>query len=77
MIAPTSPSPRHRALETLSAWVLALLWLLPLLYALWTAFHPAAYATRFVPDAPLTLQNFANAWQAAPFRATSSTPSCW
>jgi sn-glycerol 3-phosphate transport system permease protein len=67
MIAPGSPfGQRHRALETLSAWVLALLWLLPLLYALWTAFHPAAYATRFVPDAPLTLQNFANAWQAAP-----------
>ena len=68
MIAPTSPfAERHRALETVSAWVLALLWLLPLLYALWTAFHPAAYATRFVPDAPLTLQNFANAWHAAPF----------
>ena len=68
MNAPTSPFPAgSRTLETLSAWMLALLWLLPLLYALWTAFHPAAYATRFVLDAPLTLENFANAWQAAPF----------
>ncbi len=54
-------------LETVGAWMLGLLWLLPLLYAAWTAFHPAAYATRFEPLAPLTLDNFATAWQAAPF----------
>jgi sn-glycerol 3-phosphate transport system permease protein len=47
--------------------VLGLLWLLPLIYAIWTAFHPAEFATRFEPTAPLTLQNFANAWAAAPF----------
>jgi len=58
---------RRRGLETVSAWVLGLLWVLPLVYAIWTAFHPAAYATRFVLSAPLTLQNFANAWAAAPF----------
>ena len=34
---------------------------------MWTAFHPAAYSTRFELGAPLTLQNFVNAWQAAPF----------
>lgn len=56
-----------RVLETTAAWVLGLLWLLPLVYAVWTAFHPAAFATRFELDAPLTLQNFANAWAAAPF----------
>lgn len=56
-----------RLLETIAAWILGLLWLLPLVYAVWTAFHPAAYATRFVLDAPLTLENFANAWKAAPF----------
>jgi sn-glycerol 3-phosphate transport system permease protein len=33
----------------------------------WTAFHPAEYSTRFVPGAPLTLENFAKAWAAAPF----------
>ncbi len=56
-----------RALETLGAWLLALLWLLPLAYAIWTAFHPAEFSARFVPTAPLTLVNFANAWDAAPF----------
>ncbi len=38
-----------------------------LLYAIWTAFHPAAYSTRFDLTAPLTLENFARAWDAAPF----------
>lgn len=56
-----------RALETLGAWLLGLIWVLPLLYAVWTAFHPAAYATHFDPLAPLTLENFATAWVAAPF----------
>ena len=27
-------------LDTLAAWLLALLWLLPLLFAVWTAFRP-------------------------------------
>jgi sn-glycerol 3-phosphate transport system permease protein len=56
-----------RALETTGAWLLGLLWMLPLAYAMWTAFHPAEFATRFVPSAPLTLDNFARAWEAAPF----------
>ncbi|MEY3522078.1 MAG: hypothetical protein RLZZ177_2793 [Pseudomonadota bacterium] len=54
-------------LDTIAAWVLALLWLLPLAYAVWTAFHPAEYSTRFELLAPLTLDNFRNAWAAAPF----------
>lgn len=54
-------------LETIAAWLLGFLWILPLAYAVWTAFHPAANATRFDLSAPLTLQNFAAAWQAAPF----------
>jgi sn-glycerol 3-phosphate transport system permease protein len=56
-----------RILETVGAWLLAVLWILPLAYAVWTAFHPAEYSARFVPTAPLTLENFANAWRAAPF----------
>jgi sn-glycerol 3-phosphate transport system permease protein len=56
-----------KALETLAAWLLAILWVLPLLFAIWTAFHPAEYSTRLVLAAPLTLQNFRNAWEAAPF----------
>lgn len=54
-------------LDTLGAWALGLLWILPLAYAVWAAFHPPAYATRFDLFAPLTLDNFARAWQAAPF----------
>ena len=50
-----------------AAWLLALLWILPLVYAVWTAFHPAEYSTRFDLFAPLTLDNFSRAWAAAPF----------
>jgi sn-glycerol 3-phosphate transport system permease protein len=56
-----------RFLNTLGAWTLGILWLLPLIYAFWTAFHPAAFAVRFDLLAPLTLENFAKAWDAAPF----------
>ena len=54
-------------LDTLGAWLLGLLWILPLAYAVWAAFHPPAYATRFDLLAPLTLENFSRAWHAAPF----------
>jgi len=56
-----------RSLETTGAWLLGALWVLPLAYAFWTAFHPGEFSTRFVLSAPLTLSNFAKAWQAAPF----------
>lgn len=52
---------------TLGAWLLAVLWVLPLLYAFFAAFHPPEYATRFDLFAPLTLDNFRRAWNAAPF----------
>jgi sn-glycerol 3-phosphate transport system permease protein len=64
---PYQPRGFGLALETAGAWLLAILWLLPLLYAIWTAFHPSAYATRFDLTAPLTLDNFVAAWNAAPF----------
>lgn len=54
-------------LETVAAWVLAVLWLSPLLYAFWAAFHPPEFAIRFEPTAPLTLANFVAAWEQAPF----------
>ncbi len=54
-------------LETAGAWLLAILWIAPLLYAFWTAFHPPEYATQFDLTAPLTLKNFEAAWQVAPF----------
>jgi sn-glycerol 3-phosphate transport system permease protein len=56
-----------RILNTLAAWCLAIMWLLPLVYAIWTAFHPGEYETRFDLFAPLTLQNFVQAWSEAPF----------
>ena len=56
-----------RMLNTTGAWALGILWLAPLLYAVWTAFHPGAYSTRFDLFAPLTLENFRAAWAAAPF----------
>ena len=56
-----------RLLNTTGAWALGILWLAPLLYAVWTAFHPSAYSTRFDLFAPLTLENFRAAWAAAPF----------
>lgn len=54
-------------LDTLAAWLLALMWILPLVYAFWTAFHPSEFSTRFDLSAPLTLDNFRRAWAAAPF----------
>ncbi len=54
-------------LETAAAWLLGIVWILPLVYAVWTAFHPAANATRFELGAPLTLDNFRAAWATAPF----------
>ena len=55
------------AVETVAAWLLGVLWILPLVYAIWTAFHPPAFSTRFAFNAPLTLDNFVKAWHAAPF----------
>jgi sn-glycerol 3-phosphate transport system permease protein len=56
-----------RAVEGTGAWLLGILWAAPLLFAVWTAFHPVEYAAHFDLAAPLTLENFARAWEAAPF----------
>ena len=72
MSAPARPDPYAptgvwRALESAAAWLLAILWMLPLAFAVWAAFHPPDYTTRFALLAPLTLDNFSRAWEAAPF----------
>ena len=67
MSGPFQTNGYDRLLNTLGAWVLGLLWFLPLIYAVWTAFHPADYAVRVELIAPQTLENFVKAWQAAPF----------
>jgi len=64
---PFEPAGFARGVDTAAAWTLAILWALPLLYAVWTAFHPSAYSARFELMAPLTLENFVRAWDAAPF----------
>lgn len=52
---------------TLTAWVLGAIWMLPLLYAFWAAFHAGSDAISFSLSAPLTLSNFKEAWSQAPF----------
>ena len=53
--------------DTVGAWLLALIWVLPLAYAFWSAFHPTEFSTHFDLLAPLTLDNFFAAWRRAPF----------
>jgi len=66
-IDPYEPRGLGRIAESAGAGLLAFLWVLPLLYALWTAFHPSEFSARFTLDAPLSLENFSRAWAAAPF----------
>ncbi|WP_413114031.1 carbohydrate ABC transporter permease [Thaumasiovibrio sp. DFM-14] len=56
-----------KLLNNTAALCLALLWALPLLYVIWTAFHPSEYEVNFHLFAPFTLDNFREAWNAAPF----------
>src|SRR5579883_1848165 len=61
------PDRSTRLISTAAVWLFALAFALPLLYAIWAAFHPSAFATHFNPTAPLTFDNFVRAWTAAPF----------
>lgn len=56
-----------RRLEHAAALLLALLWMAPLLYAVWAAIHPPEYAIHFDLLAPISLENFQVAWSRAPF----------
>ncbi len=53
--------------ESIGCWLLAIIWISPLLYAFWAAFHPPEYAVNFALFAPLTLKNFSAALECAPF----------
>jgi sn-glycerol 3-phosphate transport system permease protein len=53
--------------ELAGAWLLAILWISPLAYAFWAAFHASEYAIHFDLFAPLTLDNFRQALDQAPF----------
>lgn len=66
-IDPYEPKGLALTLESVGAGLLAVLWILPLAYAVWAAIHPSEYTTRFELLAPLTVDNFTRAWAAAPF----------
>lgn len=53
------------SLDTLGAWLLALLWVSPLIFAFWAAFHHSSAALRFDLAAPWSLDNFRTAWAGA------------
>ncbi|MBB3212359.1 sn-glycerol 3-phosphate transport system permease protein [Herbaspirillum sp. Sphag1AN] len=67
---PTAPATNERfwrVVDTGGAWLLALCWMAPLLFAVWAALHQSDAALRFDLHAPLLLDNFRLAWQSAPW----------
>jgi sn-glycerol 3-phosphate transport system permease protein len=70
-MAATAPQ-GHKAfvlpsLDTIGAWLLAIVWISPLVFAVWAAFHTPDGALSFKLNAPLTLENFRVAWDSAPW----------
>lgn len=57
----------QKTLETIGAWMLGILWLIPIVFSFWSAFHPAKFTTNFDLFAPLTIENFIRALSCAPF----------
>lgn len=54
-------------LDALGAILLALIWIAPLVFAVWAAFHTPQGALSFDLSAPVTLENFRIAWEGAPW----------
>lgn len=54
-------------LDALGAILLALIWIAPLVFAVWAAFHTPQGALSFDLFAPVTLENFRTAWEGAPW----------
>jgi sn-glycerol 3-phosphate transport system permease protein len=67
----TAAVPVSRALapglDTIGAWVLAIVWIAPLLFAVWASVRAPAAALSFDLSAPFTLDNFRTAWAGAPW----------
>ncbi|MCM5557589.1 carbohydrate ABC transporter permease [Pleomorphomonas sp. JP5] len=65
-----SPSRRWpsagQTFDTIGAWLLALLWVAPLMFAIWASLRPSGAALGF-GDVGFTLDNYRNAWNAAPW----------
>ena len=67
---PAARPPVWSALATLDAVgaiLLALIWIAPLVFAVWAAFHTPQGALSFDLTAPVTLENFRTAWAGAPW----------
>jgi sn-glycerol 3-phosphate transport system permease protein len=56
-----------RYVEPTLAILLAVIWISPLFFAFWAAFHHVGDAVNFRLSAPLTLDNFRTAWDGAPW----------
>ena len=56
-----------RYIEPAGALILAVVWISPLLFAVWAAFHGVSDAVNFRLTSPLTLENFRVAWEGAPW----------
>ena len=55
------------ALDTLAGWTLAIVWISPLVFAVWAAFHTTSDAVNFNLAGAWTLENFRVAWDGAPW----------
>ena len=56
-----------RHIEALGALLLAIIWISPLVFAFWAAFHSTSDAVNFNLLSPWTLENFRTAWAGAPW----------
>ncbi|RXT04392.1 carbohydrate ABC transporter permease [Ammoniphilus sp. CFH 90114] len=56
-----------KRLSDASMYILAMLWIFPLLWGFWTAFRPRHMATSWTFSFEFTLDNFAKVWAGAPF----------
>ena len=54
-------------IEAIGAVILAIVWVSPLLFAFWAAFHSTSDAVNFNIYSPWTLSNFKTAWVGAPW----------
>jgi sn-glycerol 3-phosphate transport system permease protein len=55
------------ALDTIAGWTLAIVWISPLVFAVWAAFHTTSDAVNFNLAGAWTLENFRIAWDGAPW----------
>jgi sn-glycerol 3-phosphate transport system permease protein len=56
-----------RSIDSIGAIALAIIWVAPLFFAFWAAFHSTSDAVNFRLISPWTLDNFRIAWEGAPW----------